>query len=170
MVHRKRQRPRCSSSARVFSGYDGKQTEEQQQQSARCPTITERRRRSHATTKPSAASWRMTMATLLFLLCDNSKDKNGQQTVAYAWRSSNTTAVRTTKKGLLEVVGSCRKEDFRVRAVYLVCDSPGAYYRGSSTYRDSTTCIYGDKARLLVECKSKSIVRYPDLLAVAHQE
>jgi hypothetical protein len=53
----------------------------------------------------------------------------------------------------IQLVGSCSQEDFQVQAVFLVCDSPGAYYRGSSTYRDSTTCTYGDKAHLQLQCK-----------------
>lgn len=71
--------------------------------------------------------------------------------MAHAWSgSSRSNVTHTTKKGL-QIVGSCSKEDFQVNAVYLVCDSPGAYYRGSSTYRDSTTCVYGDKARLQLQ-------------------
>ena len=99
-------------------------------------------------------SWKVTMASLLLLLCDNSCNYNSQQSMVDAWGGggSGNATVHTTKKGL-QLVGSCSQEDFEVQAVFLVCDSPGAYYRGSSTYRDSTTCIYGDKARLQLQCK-----------------
>ncbi|KAL7566767.1 hypothetical protein ACA910_019364 [Epithemia clementina (nom. ined.)] len=33
-------------------------------------------------------------------------------------------------------------------SIYLTCDSPGAYYQGSSTYRNSHVCTAGDKAQV----------------------
>ena len=115
----------------------------------------------------SAMSWKMTMATFLLWLCgDNhlyhhysgnhqSSSTSSPSLFAHAWgssSSSNNATITKTKKGL-QIVSACSKEDFQVEAVYLVCDSPGAYYRGSSAYRDSATCIYGDKARLQLQCK-----------------
>ena len=100
-----------------------------------------------------SSSWKVTIASLLLLLCDNRCSYINQQSSVEAWGSNGGNAtVHTTKKGL-QLVGSCSKEDFEVQAVFLVCDSPGAYYRGSSTYRDSTTCVYGDKARLQLQCR-----------------
>lgn len=90
------------------------------------------------------SSW-TSLATLLLWLCGSSDA---------SWGSGNRT---TTKKGLLNVAKSCRKEEIIVQAAYMVCDSPGAYYRGSGTYRDSTTCVYGDKARLQLVCKYNTI-------------
>jgi hypothetical protein len=125
-------------------------SDEAKQQS---PSNDLRRRQQRIVTgrRKLSASWKITMASLLLLLCDNSRNHNSQQSMVDAWGGSNAT-VHTTKKGL-QLVGSCSQEDFQVQAVFLVCDSPGAYYRGSSTYRDSTTCSYGDKARLQLQCK-----------------
>jgi len=118
-----------------------------------------------------SSSWKMTVATFLLLLCGDHLQHTGRSTSsptsttmiqAYSWDSSSSSSssstnnsnvvVQTQKKGL-QLVRSCTGKDFDVQAVYLVCDSPGAYYRGSSSYRDSTTCIYGDKARLQLQCE-----------------
>ena len=161
MVLRKRQRQPCPCSRQ--------ETTETESQQSPCPSpfaptetttpTTRRRQRRCGPRKLAATSWKMTMATLLLWLCgDNSGyNRSGQSSssLVHAWgssSSSNNTSVHTTKKGL-QIVSSCSKEEFQVQAVYLLCDSPGAYYRGSSTYRDSTTCIYGDKARLQLQCK-----------------
>jgi len=125
-----------------------------------------RQRRQRRRQGKMSASWKMTMAAFLLWLCENGKNHNifftnnnnngnpSGQSMVQAWGSSSgyNGTVHTTRKGL-QIVGSCSKEEFLVRNVYLLCDSPGAYYRGSYTYRDSTTCTYGDKARLKLECK-----------------
>ena len=148
MMHRKRRRqipcqPACSDSN--CNEYVCMQ---------QSPSSDQRRRRRGGPRRLSPASWKITMTSLLLLLCDNNCNYSSQQSMVDAWGGDNggNSTVHTTKKGL-QLVGSCSQEDFEVRAVFLVCDSPGAYYRGSSTYRDSTTCIYGDKARLQLECK-----------------
>ena len=52
-----------------------------------------------------------------------------------------------------------------VTSVRLTCDSPGAYYYGSKTYRGSEVCIDGDKASLKVKCKQtkKNCTGLPNL-------
>ena len=126
----------------------------------------------------SAISWKMVLTTYFLWVCGdhhryystNNSNNHQQQPLpsssssssspsptifAHAWgssSSSNNATITKTKKGL-QIVSACSKQDFQVQAVYLVCDSPGAYYRGSSSYRDSATCIYGDKARLQLQCK-----------------
>jgi hypothetical protein len=52
----------------------------------------------------------------------------------------------------------CKKTLVRVTAVYLTCDSPGAYYYGSGSYRGSVVCMSNDKANIRVECKLYNIV------------
>lgn len=47
----------------------------------------------------------------------------------------------------------CKKTNVRVTAVYLTCDSPGAYYYGSGNYRNSLVCMSNDKVYLRIECK-----------------
>lgn len=141
------------------------------------PAVDLKRRRRGSPRRITTGSWKTTLASFLLLLCDNSRNYNSQQSMVDAWggNSGGNATVHTTKKGL-QVVGSCSQEDFEVQAVFLVCDSPGAYYRGSSTYRDSTTCIYGDKARLQLQCKctvarptisSCSHLYHPSLTAVS---
>jgi hypothetical protein len=48
---------------------------------------------------------------------------------------------------------NCLTGPIQVISVYLTCDSAGAYYYGSSSYRNSSTCKYGDKANLRAYCK-----------------
>lgn len=110
-----------------------------------------RRRRRRGRHPQRMAFWKLAAATLLLWLCDNG---HHHHTLVDAWGSSNGGNTTVTKKGL-QLVATCSQADFVVNAVYLVCDSPGAYYRGSSTYRDSALCIYGDKARLKLECKQQ---------------
>ncbi|CAB9526382.1 expressed unknown protein [Seminavis robusta] len=98
-----------------------------------------------------ATAWKVAVTALLVSFCDNNHGGH----VVDAWGGSSRSGNSTVTKKGLQLVGSCSQEDFQVKAVYLVCDSPGAYYRGSSTYRDSETCIYGDKARLQLEFKIK---------------
>jgi len=42
----------------------------------------------------------------------------------------------------------CADSAVIVEELVITCDSPGAYYYGSSKYRGSATCMGGDKARL----------------------
>ena len=59
----------------------------------------------------------------------------------------------------VKVVQPCSdRKVVQVQNVSLTCDSPGAYYYGSNTYRDSTTCTQGDKAKLLVDCEFRKIM------------
>jgi len=64
-----------------------------------------------------------------------------------------------SKFGMLEVTNSCRENRHRpqltVKNVYMVCDSPNAYYYGSNSYRNSSTCVYGDTAMVNIEFKIK---------------
>jgi len=126
-------------------------SEEVKQQSPPCYPSSRRQRRRDCRRRLTS-SWKITVATLLLWLCDTKNNYSSHKSLVDAWGgdSGGNATVQTTKKGL-QLVGSCSESDFQVQAVFLVCDSPGAYYRGSSTYRDSTTCIYGDKARLQLE-------------------
>lgn len=45
----------------------------------------------------------------------------------------------------------CRRDYIKVSGLWLTCDTPGAYYYGSSAYRKSQTCMSGDKANLRLE-------------------
>ena len=54
--------------------------------------------------------------------------------------------------GELHVYSTCT--GVTVQSMYLTCDSPGAYYYGSGSYRNSDRCKYGDKAKLIMYCKS----------------
>lgn len=45
---------------------------------------------------------------------------------------------------------SCEDTDIEVEDVSLLCDSPGAYYYGNGKYRDSNTCMLGDKSRVSI--------------------
>ena len=67
--------------------------------------------------------------------------------------SSSNSANTSTTKGQLVVQPFCKKTNVRVTAVYLTCDSPGAYYYGSGNYRNSLVCMSNDKVNLRVECK-----------------
>ena len=50
-----------------------------------------------------------------------------------------------------------------ISSIHLVCDSPGAYYQGSNTYRNSATCMTGDTAKLTIDCKCTLFVYWPFL-------
>jgi len=56
-------------------------------------------------------------------------------------------------KGSLNVQSFCRNDPIRVSFMSLTCDSPGAYYYGSNTYRNSKVCMTNDKATVTVYCK-----------------
>ena len=62
--------------------------------------------------------------------------------------------VYSKSHGLLTVEKYCRRKEIIVTSARLTCDSPGAYYYGSKTYRGSEVCIDGDKVNLKVHCKS----------------
>lgn len=57
-------------------------------------------------------------------------------------------------RGYHDVQPFCKRHYIQVTGVWLTCDTPGAYYYGSSAYRNSEVCMSGDKATLRVECKS----------------
>lgn len=48
-------------------------------------------------------------------------------------------------------VSVCSDAVIVVSDVQLTCDSPGTYYYGSGKYRNSATCVAGDKANLIVD-------------------
>ena len=163
MIQRKRPRPAPLLSDTCDSGHSSPavnachEDTKPQTLSSGCAQSRHRRRRRDSRRR-ATLSWRLTMATLLLCLCDNRNSfYHSRQSLVDAWGgvSGGNATVHKTKKGL-QVVGSCSREAFQIKAVYLLCDSPGAYYRGSSTYRDSTTCVYGDKARLQLKCKSRN--------------
>lgn len=60
------------------------------------------------------------------------------------------------RKGKLELSNECetvwRRSPVRIDDVYLVCDSPGAYYGGKSAYQNSVTCRQGDRAKVALDC------------------
>lgn len=63
--------------------------------------------------------------------------------------------------GYLDVHDTCMNQPqvnehgiiITISSIHLVCDSPGAYYQGSNTYRNSATCRSGDTAKLTIDCK-----------------
>jgi hypothetical protein len=55
--------------------------------------------------------------------------------------------------GLQTVARYCQKRLVEVQDVRLTCDSPGAYYYGSKTYRSSEVCFYGDKVNVNAQGK-----------------
>ena len=63
-------------------------------------------------------------------------------------------------QGKLNVQRYCRRKSVVVTSARLTCDSPGAYYYGSKTYRGSEVCIDGDKANLKVHCKSPCTIGF----------
>jgi hypothetical protein len=58
-----------------------------------------------------------------------------------------------SSKGTLDVQSFCRRTLVKVTRVVLLCDSPGAYYYGSNTYRNSEVCMSNDKANIAIYCK-----------------
>eukprot|EP00977_Amphora_coffeiformis_P009167 scaffold2092_cov144-Amphora_coffeaeformis.AAC.8 len=76
---------------------------------------------------------------------NNNDNNNGQQQ----------DPSQSYSKGLLTVEKYCRRKSVVVTSARLTCDSPGAYYYGSETYRGSEVCIGGDKAHLKLRCKQK---------------
>lgn len=56
-------------------------------------------------------------------------------------------------KGSRDVQSFCKKSIVTVSSLILTCDSPGAYYYGSSTYRNSEVCMSNDKANIKLHCK-----------------
>jgi len=82
-----------------------------------------------------------------FAAADNSSSNNknnGEQDQSQGYAPS---------KGLLTVEKYCRRKSVVVTSARLTCDSPGAYYYGSETYRGSEVCVSGDKAHLKLRCK-----------------
>ena len=45
---------------------------------------------------------------------------------------------------------SCEDTDIEIQDVSLLCDSPGAYYYGNGKYRDSNSCMLGDKGKVSI--------------------
>lgn len=45
----------------------------------------------------------------------------------------------------------CSDAIIQVEELSILCDSPGAYYYGSGKYRNSATCIPGDKAKIVLD-------------------
>jgi hypothetical protein len=56
-------------------------------------------------------------------------------------------------KGLLDVQSFCKANTIKVKSFRLLCDSPGAYYYGSNTYRNSQVCMSNDTANLRIHCE-----------------
>ena len=63
------------------------------------------------------------------------------------------TTTTDADKGSLDVQTFCKASKIKVRKVILLCDSPGAYYYGSNTYRNSRVCMSNDKANLQLYCE-----------------
>ena len=78
-----------------------------------------------------------------------------------ATASSESNSKSASAKGQLSFRSTCSRNWVRVTSLVLTCDSPGAYYYGSSTYRNSDTCAAGDKARISLsrELVAPSVVR-----------
>lgn len=53
---------------------------------------------------------------------------------------------------LLQTQDFCRRNFITVSQLSVLCDTPGAYYSGSTAYRNSVVCVSGDKAKLSVTC------------------
>jgi hypothetical protein len=64
----------------------------------------------------------------------------------------------------------CRLRPYQltVSLISILCDTPGAYYSGSTAYRNSPVCVAGDKAQLDVVCKCWMIVLYDDAHSISH--
>ena len=62
-------------------------------------------------------------------------------------------------KGWLDVQTFCPDAPVQVEEMILTCDSPGAYYYGSSTYRNSKVCMSNDRATLQMYCKLKIMLQ-----------
>jgi hypothetical protein len=48
-----------------------------------------------------------------------------------------------------------RPSQITVSLLSVLCDTPGAYYSGSTAYRYSPVCVAGDKAQLDIVCKCR---------------
>jgi hypothetical protein len=57
--------------------------------------------------------------------------------------------------GYHQVQTFCKRSYIEVSGLWLTCDTPGAYYYGSTAYRNSEVCMSGDKANLVVDCTCK---------------
>ena len=82
-------------------------------------------------------------------------DSVSQQEVSSSNNDVQPGDVYSKSHGLLTVEKYCRRKEIIVTSARLTCDSPGAYYYGSKTYRGSEVCIDGDKVNLKVHCKSE---------------
>lgn len=56
------------------------------------------------------------------------------------------------KRGYQASEPFCRRNFVQVTGLWLTCDTPGAYYYGSSAYRNSEVCMSGDRANLEIQC------------------
>lgn len=76
--------------------------------------------------------------------------------------SSSTATATTALRGKLFYQSVCHGKDdvVRVLSLALTCDSPGAYYYGSSTYRNSEVCVAGDKATLKITGASTTLPKW----------
>jgi hypothetical protein len=83
----------------------------------------------------------------------SSSSSSGGSSSGSGSSSSSSGSTSSSTKGQLVVQPFCKKTNVRVTAVYLTCDSPGAYYYGSGNYRNSLVCMSDDKVNLRVECK-----------------
>ena len=74
------------------------------------------------------------------------------------------------RKGQLELSKDCqshwRRDPVRIENVYLVCDSPGAYYGGKSAYQNSITCRQGDRAKVALDCTYRKDYKHRDQVSL----
>ena len=85
--------------------------------------------------------------------------------------SAASSSQQDNDSGYHDVQPYCQRNYVKVSKMWLLCDSPGAYYYGGSAYRNSEVCMSGDKAKLRAQSKSVtghgcSLWRLPNWLAI----
>lgn len=88
--------------------------------------------------------WLPISALVAAVEADNSQQQNQDQQEQESYPENH---------GLQTVARYCPKRMVEVTEVRVTCDSPGAYYYGSKTYRSSEVCIYGDKVNVNAQGK-----------------
>lgn len=106
---------------------------------------------------PSRSYFLIYIWTLLFVYTSSPKDSivaNAQYYNDDDTAASSATAAPVRYNPVVSTdYCRLRPSQITVSLLSILCDTPGAYYSGSTAYRNSPVCVAGDKAQLDIVCK-----------------
>ena len=112
--------------------------------------VRRRRRRARCSSNPSVIFWLVAGIgfSSVYFVRTHAQDDDGSAATTTNNGESATTILNPVVSADFCRLSPSRKRRITVPKVSVLCDTPGAYYSGSTAYRNSPVCVAGDKLRL----------------------